>query len=292
MIHPVPVKKNMSNNPLLSIITVNLNDVEGLSMTMTSIFKQSWQEFEYIIIDGGSTDGSKEYIEKFNDRIDTWVSEKDTGIYNAMNKGIKAATGKYLLFLNSGDWLYNNTVLSYISENLKGEEDFIYGDIIKIFKGGTEVVEKGSNNITLKTFLEGSINHQALFVNKKVFELFGLYDEKYSIVSDWKLNLLALGLNDSSLKYVNQTISFYPLNGLSMDFALRDKERKQVIEDLIPDSVLKDYELHINKKNEPESNRYKMFMAMEENKLARKFNSGLFRILLAVFTGKTLKELD
>ena len=101
----------MSEMPLISIITVNLNNLEGLKRTMTSVFEQTWQEYEYIIIDGGSTDGSKEYIESFSDKISVWVSEPDAGIYNGMNKGIKVANGEYLLFLNSGDHLFDNRVL-------------------------------------------------------------------------------------------------------------------------------------------------------------------------------------
>ena len=88
----------MPKKPLISIITVNINDFNGLVRTMTSVFEQTYKEHEYIVIDGGSTDGSKEYIESHNDKIDFWISEQDSGIYNAMNKGIKAATGEYLLF--------------------------------------------------------------------------------------------------------------------------------------------------------------------------------------------------
>jgi len=119
----------MSKGPILSIITVNLNDVEGLKKTMTSVLEQTWQEFEYIVIDGGSTDGSKEYIESFSDKISVWVSEPDAGIYNGMNKGIKVANGEYLLFLNSGDHLFDNRVL-----DTNRKFFFIYGFCLKSFK--------------------------------------------------------------------------------------------------------------------------------------------------------------
>ena len=92
----------------LTIITINYNNLEGLKRTVESVINQTWQEFEYIIIDGGSSDGSAEYIESQSGNIDYWVSEPDKGIYNAMNKGIVIATGEYLLFLNSGDHLLNN----------------------------------------------------------------------------------------------------------------------------------------------------------------------------------------
>jgi glycosyltransferase involved in cell wall biosynthesis len=92
--------------PKLSIITINYNNLEGLQRTVESVVNQTWQEFEYIVIDGGSTDGSADFIESQSETIDYWVSEPDKGIYNAMNKGIAKASGEYLLFLNSGDHLF------------------------------------------------------------------------------------------------------------------------------------------------------------------------------------------
>jgi glycosyltransferase involved in cell wall biosynthesis len=112
----------------LSIITVNYNNLEGLKKTIESVVSQTWQVFEYIVIDGGSTDGSAAYIEAQSVNIDYWVSEPDNGIYNAMNKGIKAATGEYLLFLNSGDDLTDLKALENNQIHLK-EEDIIYFDI-------------------------------------------------------------------------------------------------------------------------------------------------------------------
>ena len=97
--------------PKLTIITINYNNLEGLKRTVESVLNQTWQEFEYIVIDGGSNDGSAEYIESQSEHIDYWVSEPDKGIYNAMNKGIAKARGEYLLFLNSGDHLYSAKVL-------------------------------------------------------------------------------------------------------------------------------------------------------------------------------------
>src|SRR5690606_20733259 len=101
----------MLKPPLLTIITINLNNLEGLKTTIESVLSQTWQEFEYIVIDGGSTDGGKEYIESQKTHLNYWVSEPDKGIYNAMNKGILKSSGKYLLFLNSGDHLYDNQSL-------------------------------------------------------------------------------------------------------------------------------------------------------------------------------------
>ena len=104
----------MDKKPLISIITINFNDKIGLQRTFDSVFAQDFNDFEYIVIDGGSNDGSKELIEENTDKISYWISEPDKGIYNAMNKGIKVANGEYLLFLNSGDKFYNKKSLILI----------------------------------------------------------------------------------------------------------------------------------------------------------------------------------
>ena len=99
---------------LLSIITINYNDKEGLARTMNSVLSQTYTDFEYIVIDGGSNDGSKTIIEQHQDQLGYWVSEPDSGIYNAMNKGIAKANGEYILFLNSGDVLIDDTIIKYV----------------------------------------------------------------------------------------------------------------------------------------------------------------------------------
>ena len=112
----------------LSIITVNLNNRDGLLRTIESVISQTFKDFEWIVIDGGSTDGSKELIEQYADHFAYWVSEPDTGIYNAMNKGIKMAKGEYMQFLNSGDFLRSSTIL-YDVFSIMPKADIIYGNI-------------------------------------------------------------------------------------------------------------------------------------------------------------------
>src|SRR5690606_3965772 len=124
----------MAANPLISIITVNLNNLEGLKRTMASVFNQTYQNFEYLIIDGGSSDGSKEYIEANADKISYWVSEPDKGIYNGMNKGIKKARGEYLLFLNSGDHFVEQKVLED-NHHFLNDSPIIYFDVLVRYKG-------------------------------------------------------------------------------------------------------------------------------------------------------------
>ena len=112
----------------ISIITVNYNDKLGLEKTIKSVLDQENVVFEYLVIDGNSNDGSKDIIEKYKDKINYWVSEPDSGIYNAMNKGIRAATGDYLLFLNSGDWLFENNSIANVDKLITGSKDIYYGN--------------------------------------------------------------------------------------------------------------------------------------------------------------------
>jgi len=278
----------MQVKPLISIITVNLNDVKGLKRTIASVFEQTFMEFEYIVIDGGSTDGSKEFIESHSNKIDYWVSEKDSGIYNAMNKGIKMASGEYLLFLNSGDWLFNKKVLVIVTKELV-DCDMLYGNIVKAFTDGRRIPDNAvgaPKDITLKTFFRGSLNHQALFINHKLFEIYGLYDEELQIVSDWKFSLIALGLNDSKVKFIDQEISFYDMNGISNNSSLRNVEREKVFRDLIPRSIYFDYKRLIQLENDFNSSRNVKFRGMEKHRVARKLNSVMFRIFSFLLAGK------
>lgn len=270
----------MPKIPLMSIITVNLNNLEGLKKTMESVFEQTWQEFEYIIIDGGSTDGSKKYIESNNDKIDHWVSEPDKGIYNGMNKGIKAATGDYLLFLNSGDWLYDEKVLKIAAEKLDGC-DVLYGNMVKVFPDGKEILDKGvnGNEISLSVFIDGTINHSSSFLNKRIFSKYGFYDENLKIVSDWKLFLIALGLNKSEVSYIDYSFSYFNMNGISnANLKLRDWERNLVIQEEVPIPIYTDY-LKLKKyENILDDPRFKKFLNTDNKKISRKIHSIIFRL--------------
>src|SRR4051812_9372166 len=112
----------------LSIITVNLNNAEGLETTIKSVTGQKNRDFEFIIIDGASTDNSLKVLADYDKQIDLWISEKDKGIYEAMNKGISKSNGAYLLFLNSGDYLYSEDTIGHVMEYLTGEADIVYGN--------------------------------------------------------------------------------------------------------------------------------------------------------------------
>ena len=127
--------------PKLSIITINLNNAEGLRKTIPSVISQTYCDFEYIVIDGGSTDGSVDVIKKYADKLSYWVSEPDAGIYNAMNKGIRKAGGEYCQFLNSGDWLVAPDVTERMAKDMP-DCAICYGNMITI-QNGEKMVQKG-----------------------------------------------------------------------------------------------------------------------------------------------------
>jgi len=268
------------NKPLISIITINYNNLEGLKKTMSSVFEQTLQEFEYIVIDGGSTDGSTEYIERHKDKIDYWVSEKDSGIYNAMNKGIKVATGEYMLFLNSGDWLYENTVLDKIADKLSGC-DVLYGNMVKVFPNGKQLLDKGvnGNEITFKTFADGTLNHSSSLIKRDLFIKYGFYDENLKIVSDWKFFLITLGLNNAVIKYVDYSLSYFDMTGISnSNIKLRNNERLKVLREEIPFPIYADYLKFKEQEKKLNSPRIKKFIKTDNNRISRKLHSVIFRI--------------
>ncbi len=221
----------MPEKPLISIITVNLNDLEGLKRTMKSVFGQTFKEFEYIVIDGGSTDGSKEYIESHSDKIDTWISEKDSGIYNAMNKGIKVANGEYLLFLNSGDHFYNKIVLEQNYTCLRDYE-LVYFNI-NVIEDKNEYIRYFPEHLVFSFFTKFTLPHQATFIKSSLFEKVGYYDESLKIVSDWKFFIESICEFNASYLKIENVLSTHYLNGISTNpdnWHIVLEERKKVLE--------------------------------------------------------------
>ena len=220
----------------LSIITINFNNRDGLRKTIESVVNQTWQEFEYIIIDGGSTDGSVEVIKEYADRIDYWVSEPDKGIYDAMNKGIDQAKGEYCLFMNSADIIYQATTLQDVINQLDGT-DIISG--ILAFPGGGRM--ESPSAISMYFFYCKTLPHQASFIKSKLLKE-SPYDTNYNIVSDWKFWIQSLIFNSRSYKHINNTIAQFDINGISSTHEqLRIREQKQVLQELLPPLVLDDY---------------------------------------------------
>ncbi len=234
----------------LSIITINYNNANGLRKTMESVLNQTLQSFEYLIVDGASNDESVAIIKQFeieyqrrNSKVQfSWISEPDSGIYNAMNKGIELAKGEFLQFLNSGDWLVNNDVVENTTNSLSNC-DILVGNTISVRKDGKMRHNKSSKDISLLTFYRSTIQHPSAFIKKSLLNKYGRYDESLKIVSDWKFFLLAVGLNSARVEFSNIDVTFFDTSGISSNNMILEKvERRRVLESLIPKPTLNDYD--------------------------------------------------
>lgn len=199
----------------ISIITINYNNGKGLQNTIESVIKQSDQDFEFIVIDGNSTDGSKEIISKYKSKLTYAISEPDHGIYNAMNKGILKANFEYLLFLNSGDTLENEDVIKNIQMHLN-DSDIVSGDIlIEDVKGKHYVPSR--DEVTLDFFFNISLFHQSTFIKRQLFLDLGLYNESFKIGGDYEFFIRALYKYNCSYKHSPILISKFITDGISND---------------------------------------------------------------------------
>lgn len=204
----------VNKNLKISIITVCLNSEELIEKTIRSVINQTYSNIEYIIIDGKSTDNTMNIIKKYESSIDIIISEKDNGIYDAMNKGARLANGEIIYFLNSGDYLYDNRTLEKLMNEPKiSHWDIIYGDILYYNTNGSKYYQ-GPKNSTVRILSRG-INHQSLFTRKGVFEKCGYFDTKYKIYSDFDWLIRCLTKYNVKINRVEIPITYYLMGGLS-----------------------------------------------------------------------------
>lgn len=230
----------------LSVITINWNNVKGLEQTMKSVVDQIGVEFEYVVVDGASTDGSVEVIEKYAQQRDIkWVSEKDTGIYNAMNKAVKMATGDYIAHINSGDWFVNEHVLSKLLAELEKCQypPILFSKIIKVFPDGRHLVSGREPEIySARFFFDGTLNHPGTLIRRSLFDQYGLYDENLRIVSDWKWFMNVIGINEVKVKHCAVRSLYFDMTGISeTNTELCEKEVSEEIRKTLPTFALQDY---------------------------------------------------
>ena len=227
----------------ISIITINFNNCKGLVQTLDSVAQQTYNNYEHIIIDGASTDGSKSIIEQYknkNPHVTYWVSEKDEGIYNAMNKGITHAQGQYLLFLNSGDYIEPN-ILEQAATSLTGT-DIIYGNLYFISESGHKylrIYPESPLSAALLLSPTFCLPHPATFIRRELFKD-QLYNEQYKIISDWEFWIKSILFKNRSTKHINLNISNFHEGGISSNTTLANKERTKILSDLFPQKVLEE----------------------------------------------------
>jgi glycosyltransferase involved in cell wall biosynthesis len=213
----------------LSVITINYNNAEGLKRTLESVVNQKNFEFEFIVVDGGSKDGSKEVIKNFESHLSYWVSESDSGIYDAMNKGIQKATGTYCLFLNSGDYLIEDTIFSKVF-TLQANEDILYGEIIFDY-GNEKKMNKRPEKLSDFHMYQDNIWHPASFIHTSLFARFGLYNLTYKIAADYDFFFKTIVVQKVTTRYIPFAISVYDTNGLSTlpnNYKQIKEERKKI----------------------------------------------------------------
>lgn len=246
---------------VLDIITINLDNKEGLELTINSVINQTFFDMvNFIIIDGGSKDGSKELIEQYKDKLYYWISEKDKGIYNAMNKGLKVAVSHYCLFLNSGDYLSDEKRLETIFPYLDGKYDLVYCNEYKkhkedekirdpfewckgqfIYKFYTQhkwhvhnplgTLSKYPDELTEDFFKNTALPHQSTFIKTKLLKKHP-YDEHYKIISDWKF-LREAWADGCKYLHVPIPMSVFNLDGFSVhNLPLMWKEKKDYYSNL------------------------------------------------------------
>lgn len=237
----------------LTIITINYNNQDGLKRTLESVATQNSKDFEYIVIDGGSTDGSVEVLKKYSECITNWISEPDKGIYNAMNKGMRLAHGQYVLFVNSGDALNNpNVVVSF--NKCKIDADFITGIERFVCYNNDQKIVQSTNlphrKIVSDIFLTSSISHGSTFIKTQLLRD-NPYDETLSIVSDWKFFLYELIIKQSSYSSWDYPVNDFDSSGISnTSTEKRDKERQLFLDTIAPRRLINDYISLLNGRTE------------------------------------------
>lgn len=229
----------------LSIITINYNNRIGIEKTIESVISQrGFSDFEFIIIDGGSSDGSKDVIEKYQNSINYWVSEKDKGIYNGMNKGIEIARGEYCIFMNSGDCFYETHVLRDVFLRNNIFADFISGNYIY-----SDTLKYSPNTISALYLFENSLCHQATFIRTELLKQ-DYYREDYKIVSDWIQMFDSMVMHNKTYQHVNVTIAQYDNKGLSsINWKLLKDEKNNYLKEILPSRVYDAFSLFVNNKH-------------------------------------------
>lgn len=250
---------------ILSIITINRNNSAGLEKTMASVLAQTYTDFEYVVVDGASTDGSVDVIRRFAPQFGNrikWVSEPDKGIYNAMNKGIRIASGDYIEVLNSGDILAAPDVTERMITALVQHQSrqgvsipILYGNMIRDFGNGKLSRDVGRADRsecsklprevawTMDDFISGTVNHDPTYIRADLFDKYGLYDDTLRITSDWKWFVNAVVFGGEKIYYVPIDVTIFDTTGISeTELASREKERRGELEKMLPSAILKDYD--------------------------------------------------
>lgn len=229
----------------ISIITVCFNAEKSIEKTIQSVISQTYPNIEYIVIDGGSTDDTQNILRSHKNHINTLISEKDEGIYDAMNKGLGQAHGDFVYFLNSGDYLHRNTILAEIVRSIQKNDayDLYTGDIIYYDSKGSECLSGYRENHV--DYLEKVICHQAIIARKSVFDRYGNFDTRYKIYADYDWLLRCVFQHQLKVYYTGLPIAYYLKDGKSdTSWKRYVSERKEIITKYADSNQILSYALH------------------------------------------------
>ncbi len=254
----------------ISIITINYNNAIGLKKTMGSVFSQSLSDFEYIVIDGASSDESVEIIKSFEENKKSfffhWISEPDTGIYNAMNKGINKSTGEFLLFLNSGDYLNNNLVLEKCNSIIDGSSE-IYSGKMMYFDNKKEITFLPPQKLGLFQSVYQNLKHPSTFIKRTLFERYGLYNENNKIISDAEFFILCSGINECTYQPIDVIISNFVADGISStNLKLKEKEATNLFKNFFSPRTIQELEERLKLENKLREPVYIYLEKLKNNK--------------------------
>lgn len=223
----------------LSVITICYNE-PNLEQTCESIVNQTFQDFEWIVIDGGSNEETQKIWDKYKYRIDKFVSEKDNGIYDACNKGIELASGEYLNFMNAGDSFADIDVLEKVFNQKRKFKDVLYGNEYWIQNDNSKKLHVMPSKIKLDLLINSTIRHQSSFIKRELFIKYGLYSEKYRIVSDWE-KWIVFFKNRVSFEYLPFVIANYDASGCSFSEnfnVIHNQEREEVLHKYFEEKII------------------------------------------------------
>lgn len=257
----------------VSVITVCYNDRSGLEKTIKSVLNQTGVDVDYIIMDGGSTDGSADLVEQFRDKVSYAISEKDNGVFDAMNKGLQRAVGEYVIFMNSGDYFFQEDSLSKLVRGAEQYPDFIYGDIYFEYKDGRRKQITFPDRLRLSGLFNHFLPHQATLTKRQVLQDKGGYDLRYKFIADSVFIWDAIFNEKRSYRHVSEIISVCEFGGLSTDVTrngdLMQQERMMFYKERLPmlyEDYLELYDLRKFKKAHAAVSKPSLFQRLK-NKL-------------------------
>lgn len=269
----------------LSIITINYNDHAGLMRTIASVTPVLASDVEHVIVDGDSSDGSKELLTTHDHPKRISVSEPDQGIYNAMNKGVTMASGEYLLFINAGDTLLERSAISKAIPALDGAVDYVIGDLMVQDEEGNDSLWQLPEELTANVLLTRSVPHPATFIKRQQL-VKRPYDETLKIVADWKHFLTGLLKHNCTYTRISVAVSRFYMDGISAAVdqqANRHAEMEQVKDVEFSMFKLDPYDAYLWKNYASRNKRVDYLRRIDSSPILRKLATGIL-YCLAQFT--------